>query len=125
MAAREDKTVTVTAKAPMRLDDNGHALTRFVTRWWPLTPTERRRQHATKALIKRLDALLAAVQGRAIFVETVPDECQSIWSFIVNDGPNKGHTALMVVSFDGTVRTVLPRDTKRPTRYRPKKAKSK
>jgi hypothetical protein len=116
----------MTAKAPMRLDDKFHALTRFVTRWWPLTATERRHGHARdKAMKLRADELMAAVCSRAVFVETVPDECQSIWSFVVCAGPNKGRTALMVVSFDGTVRTVLPPDTRRPTRYRPKKAKSK
>lgn len=90
--------------APCRFTD--HALKRFIERWGPLRNAEDELHHAT-------------VTG-AYPIEEVPDENQSIWGFVVQSGPHKGETALMVVSADGTVRTVLPSGSKRPaSRRRP------
>ncbi len=90
--------------APSRYTE--HALERFIERWGPMRdPAE---------------ALRIAVATRATHVENVPNEQQSIWGFVVLDGPRRGDTALIVVSADGTVRTVLPSGSKcPPTRRRP------
>lgn len=98
-------------KAPSRYTD--HALERFIERWGPMSDAKHE--------------LHAATVSRAYHIEDVPDEKQSIWGFVVLQGPRKGETALMVVSADGTVRTVLPSGSKRPTnRRRPtKRAKPK
>ena len=112
---------TVIMKPPMRLDDRNHALERFIERWWPWTPAElrlRSPQKKTEALRPRLEELNMAVRSRAYHVENIPDERQSIWAFVVCGGPNQGRTALMVVSQDGTVRTVLPPEAKRPANRR-------
>lgn len=85
-------------KAPSRFTQ--HALDRFIERWGPLRNAK--------------DALHMATVTGAYHVEDVPDEHQSIWGFVVQSGPRKGEIALMVVSADGTVRTVLPPGSKKP-----------
>jgi hypothetical protein len=118
---REPQTLNLIMKPPMQLDDRNHALHRFIERWWPWTPAERRLRSPhkkTEALRPRLEELQMAVATRAYHVETVPDERQSIWAWTVCGGPNKGRTALMVVAQDGTVRTVLPPEAKRPANRR-------
>jgi len=81
-----------------------HALQRFIERWGPMADPE--------------EDLRMATITRAFPIEEIPDEQQSIWGFVVLDGPQKGETALMVVSADGTVRTVLPSGSKRPASRR-------
>lgn len=95
-------TDNVRMSAPVRYAD--HALKRFVERWGPIP--------------KAKQVLNTATCTGAYFIETIPDENQSIWGFVVHGGPRKGETALMVVSADGTVRTVLPSGSKRPTTRR-------
>lgn len=109
-------------KAPCRLDE--HALARFIERWWPYTDAEwrLRAQHKKDAARQlRLDELHTAVMTRAYCVENIPNERQSIWAWTVCAGPHKGSTALMVVAQDGTVRTVLPPDARRPAGRRPRR----
>lgn len=111
-------------KPPMRLDEHGHSLGRFIERWWPWTPAELRLRSPNKkaaALQPRLAELKMAVASRAYHIENIPDEDQSIWAWTVCAGPNQGRTALMVVSQDGTVRTVLPPEAKRPANRRPRR----
>ncbi len=86
------------------LSFTAHALQRFRERWGPIP--------------KAQQVLHMAVCTGAYFIETVPDENQSIWGFVVQAGPYKGETALMVVSAGGTVRTVLPSGAKRPVKRR-------
>jgi len=112
-------------KPPSHLDDRGHALQRFIERWWPFTEAEVRLRAPHKkaaALQLRRDELDRAVCTGAYPVEIIPDERQSIWAFVVAGGPNRGRTALMVVSENGTVRTVLPPEAERTNR-RPRKLK--
>jgi len=114
---REPEAVSIIMKPPMRLDDRNHSILRFVERWWPWTPAEKRLRNPHKkaeAMRPRLEELKMAVASRAYHVETILDERQSIWAWTICDGPNRGRTALMVVSQDGTVRTVLPPEAKRP-----------
>lgn len=89
------------------IEYTAHALERFIERWGPMHDPE--------------DALHMAVCTRATHVENIPEEKQSIWGFVVLDGPRKGETALMVVSADGTVRTVLPSGSRRPEQRRRRK----
>ena len=111
-------------KPPMRLDKRGHSILRFIERWWPWTDEELRLRSPQKraaALRLRTDALNRAVCTGAYHVEVIPDSQQSIWAFVMADGPNRGRTALMVVAEDGTVRTVLPpepSEAKRPANRR-------
>lgn len=90
--------------APSRYTE--HALQRFIERWGPMLDAE--------------DALHTATVTGAYHIEDVPDERQSIWGFVVQGGPRKGEVALMVVSADGTVRTVLPSGSRRPEKRRRK-----
>lgn len=118
---REPSTITVVMQPPMRLDEHNHSIHRFVERWWPYTDTEKRLRNPWKkaeAMRPRLEALQMAVRTGAYHVENVPDERQSIWAFVVQGGPNRGRTALMVVSEDGVVRTVLPPEARRPANRR-------
>jgi hypothetical protein len=111
----------VFVKPPMRLDQRNHTLQRFIERWWPYTDAEKRLRSPhkkTEAMQPRLRELEMAVMTRAYHVENIPDERQSVWAWVVCDGPNKGRTALMVVAEDGTVRTVLPPEAKRPVSRR-------
>lgn len=113
----------ITMQPPMRLahGDHDHAFLRFVERWWPWTEAEMRLRSTQKkmaALRLRLEELTQAIYTRAYHVENIPDESQSIWAWVLCGGPNKGRTALMVVSADGTVRTVLPPEAKRPANRR-------
>ena len=124
--SREQSTITVVMQPPMQLDDRNHSILRFVERWWPWTAAELRLRLPHKkaeAMRPRLEALQMAVRTGAYHVENIPEERQSIWAFVVTGGPNKGRTALMVVAADGTVRTVLPPEAKRPASRRPKKAR--
>lgn len=121
---RQPRDVNIIMKPPMQLDERNHALHRFIERWWPWTNAEKRLRSPhkkTEALRLRLEELRMAVYTRAYHVETIPDERQSIWAWVLCDGPNKGRTALMVVSQDGTVRTVLPPEAKRPANRRPRR----
>ena len=105
----------------MRLDAHGHSIHRFIERWWPWTADELRLRSPLKkaaALRLRIDALNRAMCTGAYYVESVPDSQQSIWAFVMANGPNRGRTVLMVVADDGTVRTVLPPEVKRPTNRR-------
>lgn len=81
-----------------------HALERFIERWGPMPDA--------------IDELDLATFSRAYHVENVPDENQSIWGFVVQSGPRKGEVALMVVSANGLVRTVLPSGSRRPAARR-------
>jgi len=118
---REPTSYTVVMKPPMLLDERNHSILRFVERWWPWTEAEKRLRSPHKkaeAMRPRLEALQMAVRTGAYHVENIPDERQSIWAFVVMGGPNRGRTALMVVSEDGIVRTVLPPEAKRPENRR-------
>jgi hypothetical protein len=106
-------------EVPRRLDEKGHTLARFFERWWPLTDEELRLRapHKKAAARKLREAVLErAIMTAAYPVERIPDEGQSIWAFTMWEGPHTGKTAMMVVSDDGTVRTVLPPDTAKPDR---------
>lgn len=99
-------------KAPMYFTD--HALERFIERWGPMPDPQ--------------DVLRMAVVTGAHHIENVPEEHQSIWGFTVLAGPRKGEVAMMVVSADGYVRTVLPSGSRRPEvrrRKRPTQHRSK
>jgi hypothetical protein len=119
--SREPSTITVVMQPPRCLDERNHSIHRFVERWWPYTDAEKRLRNPWKkaeALRLRLEVLHRAVCTGAYHVENIPDERQSIWAFVVQGGPNRGRTALMVVSEDGIVRTVLPPEARRPANRR-------
>lgn len=87
-------------RAPYKLDDEGHAVDRFIERYL----------RGEWDCVVRGDAecLLESIRANAVHVEDLPDEGQEIWR-----GPNGWRDVLLVVR-DGVVTTVLPMGATRP-----------
>lgn len=84
---------------PHKLDDDGHAVARFIERHYP---------DNAKPTTKEATEILDVIRATSVHVEDVPDEGQEIWR-----GRGAFHPVKMVVR-DGVVTTVLPRDAERP-----------
>ena len=97
------------AVRPTTLSD--HAVDRYLERWCNIF-----RCLSSKVLEIHRRHLLSLLPS-AIFVEDVPDERQSIWSVDLDWGYldlDTRPTALLVVDYEGKVRTVLPPYAQRP-----------
>ena len=99
------------APKPVRLDDDGHAIARFLERYkpWenasPAWSPQLRHERAEKLLLSELP--------KATYVMTEDDSKQAIWRTELG--------IVLVVDMEATVRTVLEMDAAPRRSYRPVK----
>ena len=98
-------------KAPYKLDDDGHAIDRFIERHLRcdtagmlLPPSEIERAQAR--------VVLDIIRATAEHVEDITDEGQEIWR------GRGGFRSVLLVVRDGVVRTVLKPGSRRPSSRR-------